>query len=216
NGKKRRDFVKTPIRDVFRSEFGAVLQSIGIYISVTMPFYLLSAYFLTFTEHFLQRSKEEALMLNALNMVILLFVAPFSGWLSDKIGRRTILSTTAVAFLLASHSVFGLLLSGDFHSIILGQAIFAVIVGFYIGPVPTLLVEIFPTRLRYSGMALAYNICAAVFGGTAPMVCQWLIAPDNAYTGGNPYFIAYYVMGCAIVSLLALFFYHDRFREPLR
>ena len=207
---------KTPVRDVFRTERRSVLESIGIYISVTMPFYLLSAYFITFTEHSLHRSKEEAIALNAINMIILLFLAPFSGYLSDKIGRRKLLMVTGLCFLIFTRPIFGLLLAPELHSIILGQVLFAIIVGFYIGPVPTLLVEIFPTRLRYTGMALAYNICAALFGGTAPMVCQWLIAPDNAYTGGNVYSIAYYVMACSVISLLALFCYKDRFDQPLR
>ena len=207
---------KTPVRDVFRSEISAVVQSIGIYITVTMPFYLLSAYFITFTEHSLHRSKEEALMLNGVNMLILLVLSPLSGFISDKIGRRKILAITALCFLLFTRPIFDLLLAPQFGSIMLGQALFAIIVGIYIGPVPTLLVEIFPTRLRYTGMALAYNICAAVFGGTAPMVCQWLIAPDNPYTGGNTYSIAYYVMTCAVISLVALFFYKDSYKEPLR
>ena len=70
----------------------------------------------------------------------------------------------------------------------LGQMWFAVVVAFYIGPVPALLVEIFPTRLRYTGMALSYNICAALFGGTAPMVSEWLMGAT-----GNKFSIVYYV-----------------------
>lgn len=201
---------QTPVKDVLRHERKHIAQAIGIYITVTMPFYLLSAYFITFTEHSLHRSKEEALLLNTINMLILLVLSPFSAWLSDRVGRKKILSLFALAFLLLTYPIFHLLLQPAFSSIVIAQVLFAIMVGFYIGPVPALLVEIFPTRLRYTGMALSYNICAALFGGTAPMVCEWLV-----HVTGNKYAIAYYVMACAVVSLIALFFYRDRHQEAL-
>jgi len=201
---------KTPVRDALTHELKHMAQAIGIYLTVTMPFYLLSAYFITFTERTLGRSKEEALMLNSINMLILFVVCPLSGWLSDKVGRKKIITIGALAFLFASYPLFMLLMQPDFTSILLAQALFAVIVGFYTGPVPTLLVEIFPTRLRYTGMALSYNISAALFGGTTPMVCQWLL--DKT---GTPYAIAWYVILCSVISLITIYFYRDRHLEEL-
>jgi len=201
----------TPLRDVFAHELHHMGQAVGIYLTVTMPFYLLSAYFITFTEHNLGRSKEEALILNSINMLIVLVMVMFSAWLSDRIGRKKILVAGALMFLLGSYPMFMLLQQPGFVPILLAQALFAFIVGFYTGPVPTLLVEIFPTRVRATGMALSYNISAALFGGTAPMACQWLL--DNT---GSSYSIAYYVMICAALSLLALCFYRDQHLEALR
>lgn len=200
----------TPVRDVFSTELTHVAQAIGIYISVTMPFYLLSAYFISFTERTLGRSHNEALGLNFMNMSILLVGAPLAAWLSDRVGRRWVLGVTALTYLLIAYPVFMLLQQPEFSSILLGQALFAVVVAAYIGPVPALLVEIFPTRVRYTGMSLSYNICAALFGGTAPMVCEWLIKS----TGTN-YAIAYYVMLCSVISLVSLYFYKDRHQAPL-
>jgi MHS family proline/betaine transporter-like MFS transporter len=48
--------------------------------------------------------------------------------------------------------------------------LFAAIVGFYMGPVPTLLVELFPTRVRFTGVAISYNLSVAIFGGTVPVI----------------------------------------------
>lgn len=201
---------KSPVRDTLKHELKHVLQSIGIYMTVTMPFYLVSAYFITFSENTLGRSKEEALIMNAVNMLLLLGFAPISAMLSDRYGRRKVLMSVALVFLASSVPLFTLIQQPDFASIMLAQSCFAIMVGAYIGPVPALLVEIFPTRVRYTGMALSYNISAAVFGGTAPMVCEWLIQ-----TTGNNYMVAYYVMLCATISLTALFFYRDRHTEVL-
>jgi MHS family proline/betaine transporter-like MFS transporter len=61
-----------------------------------------------------------------------------------------------------------------------------VIVGLYIGPIAAVLVELFPTSVRYTGMAISYNIAAAVFGGTAPFVCEWLIKETEQTTARSP------------------------------
>lgn len=209
--KKNDTLSKTPMRDVLRDEWPAVLQTIGIYITVTMPFYLVSAYFITFSETMLGRSKTEALWLNALVMVVLLLCVPISAWLSDRIGRRKLMTVTAIGFLLFSYPIFSLLLRGDLFGVVLGHFLFSVLVSANTGPVMALLVEAFPTRVRYSGMALSYNISAAGFGGTAPMAAQWLINET-----GDAHSIAYYIMACAILTLVALFFYRDRYQEPLR
>ncbi len=156
----------TPVRDALTHEGKYMAQAVAIYITVTMPFYLVSAYFITFSESMLGRSKEEALLFNIVNMLTLFVVAPFSAWMSDRVGRKKIMTLGAAAFFLLSYPLFTLLLRADFTSVLLGQMAFAALVGLYTGPVPTVLVEIFPTRIRYTGMALSYNIAAAVFGGT--------------------------------------------------
>jgi len=199
-----------PVKEAVTQEWRHIVQAIGIYMTVTMPFYLVSAYFVTFTEHSLGRSKDEALMLNVINMLILLVMTLLSAWLSDRYGRRKVLAAAATLSLVAAYPVFALVFKSDFNSIMLGQALYAVIVGLYLGPVPALLVEIFPTRVRYTAMSLSYNVAAATFGGTAPMVCQWLVS-----TTGNYYSIVYYAMLCNVVSLIALYFYRDRHTEQL-
>lgn len=97
-----------------------------------------------------------------------------------------------------------------YASILIAQVILGIIVGIYVAPIPAILVELFPTSIRYTGMALSYNLAAAIFGGTAPMACEWLINTTGTY-----FSIAWYVIACNIVSLLALYFYKDNYKEPL-
>jgi len=201
---------KTPVRDTLVQEWMHVLQALGIYLTVTMPFYLLTAYLLTFCQKYLKTAPQDALTINMAVMLVLFFVAPFSAWLTDHIGRKKVLMFGALAFFICIYPVFSLMLQGDFWSVLWAQMAFAALVGLYTGPVPTVLVEIFPTRVRYTGMAIAYNISAAVFGGTTPMICQWLM--DNTH---NPYTMPYYVMIMAAVSLVTLCFYRERYQDKL-
>jgi MHS family proline/betaine transporter-like MFS transporter len=200
-----------PVRDAFRRHPKAMLESIGIYMLVTMPFYLLSSYLITYTKNTLERSTEEALALNTINMLILLVASPFSAWLSDRIGRRRFMIPCAVVFLLVTWPLFHFMAGATtIVDIALAQAAFALLVGLYIGPVPAILVESFPTSVRYTGMAMSYNVSAGLFGGTAPMVCEWMLQTFHSIAP-----IAMYVMLCAIIALLALWKYKDRYRDAL-
>jgi MHS family proline/betaine transporter-like MFS transporter len=67
------------------------------------------------------------------------------------------------------------------------------------GPVPAVLVELFPTKVRFTGVALSYNLSAAVFGGTAPMVAMLLQRAT-----GNQFAIGYYLVILALFTLYIL------------
>ena len=87
---------------------------------------------------------------------------------------------------------------------------FAGIIGIYMGPIPTVLVEIFPTSVRFTGVALSYNLAAAIFGGTAPMVAMLL----TKFTGDN-YAISYYLIVLALLSSIILKFYQETYKKNL-
>jgi MHS family proline/betaine transporter-like MFS transporter len=88
---------------------------------------------------------------------------PISGYLSDKLGRKLVLRYSAIAIALSAYPVFYLLTTGSFQNALLGQVIFGIFLGFYLAPVPATLVELFPTSVRFTGLALSYNISAAIF-----------------------------------------------------
>jgi MHS family proline/betaine transporter-like MFS transporter len=85
----------------------------------------------------------------------------------------------------------------------MGWVLFAVVLGVFLGPVPIVLVELFPIEVRYTGMSLAYNFTAAFFGGTTPMVATWLIQQTGDTT--SP---AFYVVACAVVTLFTMRYFN--------
>jgi MHS family proline/betaine transporter-like MFS transporter len=192
----------TPVRDSFTKHPIPMLQGFLMYMTVTMPFYLVSVYLITFTERELGQSPAQALTINTVAMFCMLVTILGSAILSDRIGRKPIMMTAALLLLIVTAPSFLLMDSNQFWQILIAQCIIATILGIYMGPVPALLVELFPTSVRYTGMSIAYNASAAIFGGTAPMVCVWLIAHTGSHLS-----IAYYMMLCYALSLAALFSY---------
>lgn len=210
--KENNSLSQTPVREALFKHPWQMLQAFAMYMTVTMPFYLTSVYFISFSQKQLGVSVDTSLHFNVYNMLAMLFAMPFAAWLSDRIGRKKVMITAAITMFFAAPLLFTqFTLGAPFLSIGLAQFVFAILVGIYAGPVPALLVEMFPTNIRFTGMAIAYNMAAAVFGGTAPMVCEWLISS----TGSNSS-LGWYVMVCNVCSLTALYYYKDRFNQPLR
>jgi len=201
---------KAPVKEALTRYPVPMLQGFCAYMTVTMPFYLVTIYFIGFSERQLDLSTAQSMQLNIINMLVMLFTMPLSAWISDRIGRRKLMMALAALMFVAVMPLFMAFEPGNMLRIGLVQALLAGIVGLYIGPVAAFLVELFPTSVRFTGMALAYNIAAAAFGGTAPMVCTWLIQQT-----GTSLSIAGYVMVCNAISFMALASYRDRWNEKL-
>ena len=79
------------------------------------------------------------------------------------------------------------------------------------GPAISVYAELFPTYLRSTAVSLVYGVAVVLVGGFSPLIVTWLMAAT-----GNPTAPAFYVIGAAAVSGVALLGLRDRFREPLR
>ena len=84
-------------------------------------------------------------------------------------------------------------------------------VAMLLGSIYSIIPSMFDTQVRFKGMALSYNLAVAMFAGTAPMINSWLIAKT-----GNPIVPAYYLIGAAVVGLIALLSSKDRTGMPMR
>ncbi|MFN7039275.1 MAG: MFS transporter [Alphaproteobacteria bacterium] len=202
---------KTPLREVTKFYLPELMVAIGIYFTVTVPFYTLMIFMNSFMSKIIGQPIRDALLMNSISIVILMCILPYASSLSDRIGRKPVLIFSSVAFILMTYPIFQLLMTNGFIAPLLGQILFATILAFYIAPVPAILVELFPTSVRFTGVALSYNISAAVFGGTTPAVAIWLIENTEREDA-----LAFYIILFASLSLASLYFYKDRFNEPLR
>ncbi len=200
----------TPVRTTFFKYPGTLLKTFVLYITVTMPFYFASVYLLSFTNKKLGFSVDQALTINTATMIAMLIAVVISAKVSDRIGRKPILVAAALLMMFAILPLFLMLDTKIYATVLLAQVSLGIIIGIYIGPIPAVLVESFPTSIRYTGMSISYNLAACIFGGTAPMICEWLIGSTGTY-----FSIAWYIILCNILSLTALYFYKDKYKEPL-
>jgi MHS family proline/betaine transporter-like MFS transporter len=141
---------------------------------------------------------SHALMINTISMVVLMILIPPIGLLSDLVGRKTVLGAALLGIIILAYPLIIWTDHGIFSSALISQLIFAVLIAGVLGPMAATLVELFPTRIRFSGIGISYNITLAIFGGTAPLVSTWLVSRT-----GDIESPAYYLIVMAVISLIA-------------
>ena len=169
-----------------------VWSAAGYTYLVIMPTYLQSA---------LHTGFNQALLIAVIsNAGFALTIIP-SGMLSDRIGRRTVMVTAAVLLLILALPLLKVLQAESSTIFIKAVVVFIAggLVGMLAGPGPAMLAEMFPTRVRYTGLGLAYSLSNAIFSGCAGLIITGLIKQT-----GNLDIPAYYVMATAVVSVIAL------------
>jgi MHS family proline/betaine transporter-like MFS transporter len=208
--KEHGNLSKSPVREVLFNHWKELLIAVAMYLTTTVPFYSLTAFFSTFLQQHAGVCLHDALAINGISLIGFMLIMPLSGWLSDRVGRKAVMITSAIVIGLLAYPVFQLMLLGGFIYPLIGQIIFGLALGSYMGPVPAALVELFPTSIRFTGLALSYNFSAAIFGGTAPFVYLQLIK----YTGSimSP---AFYIMSFVLITLAVLVCYKDLYKEAL-
>ncbi|MET0747130.1 MAG: MFS transporter [Rhizobium sp.] len=121
---------------------------------------------------------------------------PTFAYISDRIGRKPFLLGASTLFLLFVYPLLSML-TGElgFGTYVFVAVVGALFVSMNNAVLGTVLAELFPASVRVSGIGIPYAVCAAIFGGTAPLVATWL---QNL---GGPWYIALYVMAICLISI---------------
>jgi metabolite-proton symporter len=189
-----------PAMEVLRNHPKAVLQAMGLRIAENGSAYL----FLAFTIAYAKFTRLDTQLVLASVMVAMIVEAGtivFWGWLSDRIGRRIVYAIGSVGLMLLAFPFFWML---DTHSpvwvylaALLGMAFCH---GAMIGTQPALMGELFPAKVRYSGLAMGHEIASIFSGGLAPLAATALF---SLYKEAWPVSIMLIVMGA--ITTVAVF-----------
>lgn len=138
------------------------------------------------------------------------FLMPFTGGLSDKYGRKPILSLGLLLYVLLVPASMWIAAQGNFTWAVVGVAI-SIIPFILVQSVGyPLYAELFPTRVRYSGVSFSFNFATILGGGTAPFIASWLTTLT-----GSSMAPALYVMVVAFIGFMALLTVKETANQPL-
>ncbi|BCI54425.1 MFS transporter [Mycolicibacterium litorale] len=200
----------SPLREAATTAWRPVLQVIGLFVVFNVGYYVVFTFLPTYFIKTLEFGRTASFVSMSLaSLVALVLILPLAA-LSDRIGRRPLLIGGAVAFAVSAYPLFLLLNSGSLAAAITAHCVLAAIESVYVSTAVTAGVELFATRVRYSGFSIGYNVSVAAFGGTTPYVVTWLTA-----TTDNHLAPALYLIVAAVVSLVTLVTLRESAGRPL-
>lgn len=171
---------------------------------------LLFLYLPTYMTSILHYPKDSINIINTLILILNSLMIVLAGWLSDLFGRRKFLVIGALSFVIFGYSIFYYIAQQNIITVAVvmtGIASFsALITGIY----TCTIIELFPTSVRYTGMALSYNIGFALFGGLTPFIATNLINIT-----GNLLSPSFYLMISAMVCLIGALTLKSKHKQAL-
>jgi len=209
--KADRPVPKVPILAVLRDHPRNVVLAMGARFAENAFFYIFTVLVLSYGSQQLGMGKAGLLNAVMLGSAVQLVAIPVFGALSDRLGRRPVYLGGALFLLLFAFPFFWLLGSKVPELVTL-----AVIVGLIghsamYGPQAAFFSELFNTRVRYSGASLGYQLASPLAGGLAPLIATALLA----WSGGEPWPVALYLIGMAVITLVCVWLAEETHRKGL-
>jgi MFS family permease len=194
--KKEESRVKVPVLTVFRDHPGTLILGTMISVIAYTLFYMHSVFSLSWGTSELGYSRNEFLVMQLFAILFFAATIPLAGLMAESGRRRAMIWMTlgAVAYGLIMAPLFEAGTWGAVTMMCLGFGL----TGLVYGPLGTVLAELFPTAVRYTGSSIAFNV-AGIFGASlAPYAATWL-----AQRYGLQY-VGYYISAVAVLSLIGL------------
>jgi MFS family permease len=197
--KRQQAIVRRPVWQVIKEQPREILCSAFVRMSEQAPFYLFVTFVLTYGTDHLGLSKDSLLNDTLVAAAIGLASVPFFGYLSDLIGRRLMYGIGIVCIGLYAFPYFGLL-----NTKVAGLVLLAIVLSLFFhdmqyGPQAALIAETFGPSTRYSGAGLGYQLASVIAGGPAPLIAAAILSSTGSST-----FISWYLVGCAVIAMIAL------------
>ncbi len=195
---------RAPMLEVLRKQPREILLSALARMAEQAPFYIFTAFIFAYGTGTLKVTRDLLLVAVLVASLVSFISIPAFGHISDRIGRKRMYLIGCVAVGVFGFIYFGLLDTYAPVAIFIAIVLSLIPHDMMYGPQAALIAESFTGRLRYSGASLGYQLASVIAGGPAPLIAAWLF---SQYHSG--YVIALYILGCAVVSIVATTFLKD-------
>jgi MFS transporter, MHS family, proline/betaine transporter len=206
------NLAQSPIKESFTTQRLAMLAAFGLAIVGGVNNFTFIIFMPSLAVQQFHFDSQTALLCTTIASILVTILIPLVGALSDRIGRRGIMIASGFGHALLGYPLFWLVASRPtFKSMLITQCVAAVLLSLYSGVISAMMAELFPTRLRYTGLSTAYGLAITLFGGFAPLISTFLIKLT-----GSPIAPAFYVIAAGLVSGGTALCLRDRSQEELR
>ncbi|TDC51801.1 MFS transporter [Actinomadura sp. KC345] len=190
---------QSPLKDTLAHYWRVILMLMGIVFLLNVADYTLLTFMPSYLVDYLDMDAETSQFITIGVQAAMITVIVPLGALSDRIGRKPLLVTAAVGYVLLAWPAFALMQTDHPLGVAGGYAIIGGLLVLILAVIAATFPAMFPTRVRYGAFAIGYNISTSLFGGTAAVLIGSLID----VTGSN-YIPAFYIMLAALVALVPI------------
>ncbi len=194
---EKHERVKVPMLTVVLEHPRALLLGMFSGMGQFVLFYLITVFTLSWATTSLGYTRPEFLVLQLISVVFFAMFIPVAAKLSDNFGRTSALTIGAVGIALLG-LVLGPMLQAGSLTTVIALSIGMALMGMCFGPLGTLMSDLFPAEVRYTGASLGFNLSAIVGASFAPYIATWLA------THFGLQYVGYYLSGMAMISVVAL------------
>jgi MFS family permease len=192
---------KLPLVEVLRQHPRELLVAMAARIGTDIAFYTYSLYILTYITGTLDLPRSVGLAAVLIGSALQLALIPAFGALSDRIGRRPVYALGAASAAAWAFAFFPLLNTRNTAVIVFATVVALATHAAMYGPQAAFIVELFSTRLRYSGASMGYQVAGILGGALAPIISIKLVQAT-----GTAFAVSAYVLLALLITLVALWF----------
>jgi MFS family permease len=204
---RRAEQVSVPVLTVFRRHARALIAGILVCLANFVLFYLMIVFTLSWATGALHYTRNSFLLIQLSGILFFILTIPLAAILAER-GRRP-LSVAATVMI----GLFGFVFAPLFQAGVPGAVAMTILglslMGFAYGPLGTLVSELFPTPVRYTGSSLAFSLSGILGASLTPYIATWLA------THYGLKWVGYYLTASAVLTLLGLALIRETSRDDL-
>ncbi len=190
--------VKVPLATVFSAHGRTLVLGTIIATATFVLFYLMTVFALSWGTTALGYTRKQFLILQLFAVLFFALTIPVSALLADRYGRRITMIVVSIAIAFFGLLVAPLFVAGSMVAVTIFLSVGLALMGMTYGPLGTMLSELFPTEIRYTGVSLTFNLGGIVGASLAPYIATWLA------TNYGLHYVGFYLSGAALLTLVAL------------
>lgn len=190
---------KAPAIEVLRDHTKPFLLGVMLYFSVNVVYYILVSFSLVYVENS-GSPRSIGLWGVFFASIVQAFVLPAAGLWSDKVGRKPPYFIGVIGSILFVFALFPMLGSGSLLIVSIALTIALFFHALMYAPQAAMFAELFPTRVRYTGISMGVQVCSIFAGGLAPVIATAILRDTGSWQ-----FIAIYIAAASMLTLIALF-----------
>ncbi|SPB18240.1 membrane protein [Caballeronia novacaledonica] len=187
-------------------------KTVGISTVWVVSFYVFLIYVPAYLSVHGHIHNANALWINTAGLLVMVISIVLSAIVSDVVGRKPLLLFSSICVLVFSYPLFVLFAnSTSVFTVFLGIVLCGGLAGIFAGTCPAAMAEMFPTRLRTTGVSIGFGLSTAIFGGFASLISETLIKVTGSQLSPS-----FFVMCTAIISLAVIFSLKETAHDPLK